>query len=90
MRSVTREILEQLSNRDGPVRAWPGQELLEAPDEIRRQIVQRFEECSNEFLCGRTVHDIPRPENKWRMSLQRTKNPRSASTADEEVVVGFR
>src|SRR4029450_8982129 len=59
------EIPEELSDRLRSVHLFLLQELLKKTSEIRRQIIQRFEQCVKELLCARTVHrELSSPDEK--------------------------
>src|SRR5206468_12634166 len=54
--SFTGDILEQLTDRLRSVHVVLLQDLLETSSEIRRHIVQRFEQRLQKLLCARTGH----------------------------------
>src|SRR5687767_1115109 len=79
--SVTGELLEQLAVRLRSVSCFRFQELGEAPDEIRGQIIQRLQQGLKELVCAWPMHRFVLARIKGEMPLKRTKNPRIASTA---------
>jgi hypothetical protein len=54
--SLTGEILEELPDRQRSVALFFRQDFRQTLDEIRRQIIERFQERLNELLCVWTVH----------------------------------
>jgi hypothetical protein len=70
--SLTCEILEKLADRLRSIPVFVLQDLLKTSSEIRREIIQCFEQRLKELLCVRTVHrELSSPERKSEMTRVR-------------------
>src|SRR5687768_12830831 len=54
--SFTGTILEELTNRLRPVHGLCLQDFLKTSGEVRRKIIQRFEQLPKKLMCVRPVH----------------------------------
>src|SRR5262245_28753538 len=83
IRSLTGQILEQLTDCQRSVAVFSGQDFLETLEEIRRQIIERFQNGPNELLCVGTVHGghLRAKRRDEKCPEKRMRNPRGASTA---------
>src|SRR2546421_11371917 len=64
-RSLAGEILKELTDRLRAVHVVFLQDLLETLSELRREIIQRFEQRVKKLLCARTGHlSSPRSANR--------------------------
>jgi hypothetical protein len=88
--SLTGELLEKLPDRQRSIRMFRGEELLEPTKEIRRKVVECFEDRLEDLLCARPVHYPSSIENKRRNAQEEYEESSIPVNSDNDFDVGMR